>query len=99
MGIGSFDLNVIVGNLLDNAIFAASHSEGKWMSVSLSYEKGLLFIRVRNSYDTNIRKSREAYETTGKEPQKHGIGLQNVKKQWSIIAAVCRFQIRIIYLM
>ncbi len=80
MGIGSFDLNVIVGNLLDNAIFAASHSEEKWMSVSLSYEKGLLFIRVRNSYDTNIRKSREAYETTGKEPQKHGIGLQNVKK-------------------
>ncbi len=80
MGIGSFDLNVIVGNLLDNAIFAASHSGEKWMSVSLSYEKGLLFIRVRNSYDTKIRKNGEAYETTRKERQKHGIGLQNVKK-------------------
>lgn len=78
--INSFDFNIIVGNLLENAIEAAQHSEKKWLEVFLSYEQRILFIRIRNSYNSEIKKQGNTYITTKKEIQEHGIGLQNVKK-------------------
>lgn len=78
--IRSFDLNVIVGNLLDNAIEAASHSDEKQLSVSINYEKGMLFIRIRNSYGTTVQKKGNQYITTKQEAAEHGYGLQNVKR-------------------
>ena len=41
LGIRLFDLNVIFGNLLENAIQAASESKDKWMTVLVKYEKGM----------------------------------------------------------
>lgn len=78
IGISSFDLNVIIGNLLDNAIHAASSSREKWLSVALNFEKGMLFIRIQNSYDHIIRKQGTHYASTRESG--HGIGLQNVRK-------------------
>lgn len=78
--IRSFDLNVIVGNLLDNAIEASRVSGKKWLEISLKYEQGMLFIRIRNSYDNAIQKRGNIYTTTKKEAEEHGIGLRNVKK-------------------
>ncbi len=74
-----FDITVLFGNLLENAIEAAEKSqEEKWLSVSLQYEKGLLFIDIKNSY-LNVKKSGMTYHTTKKE-EGHGIGLQNVRR-------------------
>lgn len=78
--IPSFDLTIIVGNLLENAIDAAKDSEEKWIEVLLNYERGMLFIRIRNSYSNVVQKQGEVYITTKKKKQEHGIGLQNVKK-------------------
>ena len=78
--IRSFDLNVIVRNLLDNAIEAASHSEKKWLFVSINYEQGMLFIRISNSYNHVIQKKGDKYITTKKETVGHGNGLENVKR-------------------
>lgn len=78
--IPSFDLTIIVGNLLENAIDAAKDSEERWLEVLLNYEKGMLFIRIRNSYNNLVQKRGEVYITTKKKKQEHGIGLQNVKK-------------------
>lgn len=75
-----FDLNVIIGNLLENAIDAAQGSQKKWLDVSLSYEQGMFFIRIRNSYDNAVQKQGDTYVTTKKETKEHGIGLQSVKK-------------------
>lgn len=75
-----FDLNVIIGNLLENAIDAARGSQKKWLDVSLSYEQGMFFIRIRNSYDNAVQKQGDTYVTTKKETKEHGIGLQSVKK-------------------
>lgn len=75
-----FDLNVIMGNLLDNAIIAANRSEKKWLSVLVGYEKGVLFINIKNSYDCILNKQENKYITTKKDAGEHGIGLQNVKK-------------------
>ena len=57
LGIRLFDLNVIFGNLLENAIQAASESKDKWMTVLVKYEKGMLFIDIQNSYDNNVIKA------------------------------------------
>ena len=54
--IQTFDLNIILGNLLENAISAAGSSKDKWLSVFIRYEKGMLFINIRNSYEGSIRK-------------------------------------------
>ena len=42
--ISAFDLNVILGNLTENAIEAAEQTKDKWMSVDIYYEKGMLSI-------------------------------------------------------
>lgn len=78
--ISSFDLNIIIGNLLENAIDAAKDSIEKWMEVSLNYEQGILFIRIRNSFDNAVQRQGDTYLTTKKKAAEHGIGLQNVKK-------------------
>lgn len=75
-----FDFNVIFGNLLDNAILAATNSKEKWLSILVKYEKGLLFINIKNSFENKNIKEGERYLTTKKEIGKHGIGLQNVKR-------------------
>ncbi len=74
-----FDITVLFGNLLENAIEAAEKSQGeKWLSLSLQYEKGLLFVSIENSY-LSVKKRGMAYCTT-KSEEGHGIGLQNVER-------------------
>lgn len=80
LNIPLFDLNVILGNLLDNAILAASNSNDRWLSVVINYDKGMLFIEIKNSYENSIIKQGEKYKTTKKEINNHGIGLQNVRR-------------------
>lgn len=80
MPVRLFDLNVIFGNLLENAIFAASNSKDKKLSIYVKYKKSMLFINVKNSYDDNLRKSGKDYLTTKKEEENHGIGLKSVKR-------------------
>lgn len=75
-----FDLNIIFGNLLENAIEAASNSSKKWMYVLVQYDKGMLLINVQNSYEDKLKKDKGFYETTKGDGLKHGIGLQNVKR-------------------
>lgn len=74
-----FDITVLFGNLLENAIEAAQKCrEEKWIFISLQYEKGIMFIHIKNSY-SEISKSGNVYLTTKKE-KGHGIGLQNVQR-------------------
>lgn len=80
MNIKSFDFNIIIGNLMENAILAARHSEKKWLFVEIEFEKGILFIHIKNSYDIKPQKVGERYVSTKNDKEMHGIGLQNVKK-------------------
>ena len=75
-----FDLNVIFGNLLENAIQAAEKSEEKWLSLRVQYKKGMLFIETKNSYAHSLNKKGDHYLTTKENSRDHGIGLQNVRK-------------------
>lgn len=75
-----FDLNIILGNLLENAIQAASNSKDKKLSVLVKFKKGMLFINIWNTYNDTLIKAGNDYLTTKSEIEKHGIGLKNVKR-------------------
>ena len=76
----SFDLNVVLGNLLDNAIEAAERTEEKKLKLAVKLEKGILFINVRNSCRGIADGKLQRLETTKEDAPNHGIGLGNVRK-------------------
>lgn len=80
LDVNSFDLNVILGNLLDNAIYAAEKSNEKKLSVMINYNKGMLFIDIQNSFNHILHRKEGTLLTTKEDFKNHGIGLQNVKK-------------------
>ena len=83
IGIKSFDATVLFGNLIENAIEAAEVCQGeKWLSVELQYEKGILYVNVKNNYSF-LDKKGATYMTTKRE-KGHGIGLQSIKRIVSV---------------
>ena len=68
----SFDLNVLLGNLLENAIEASEKTENKYLSVHIALKRGVLKIK-RQGKDIVLK-------TTKPFTDQHGIGLKNVKK-------------------
>ena len=80
LAIESFDLNVILGNLLDNAIFAAKQTREKYLKVRINYKAGMLLIQIENSYTGHLKKEGNRYSSTKEEDtEPHGMGLENVK--------------------
>lgn len=78
--IKTFDLNAILGNLLENAIYASQNSEDKWLNIEINYDKEILFIRVQNSYRGRIERREEIFCSTKADRENHGIGLRSVKR-------------------
>lgn len=76
----SFDINVILGNLLDNAIEAAQDSERRWMKFMMRADRGVLLIHVANSFGAAPKKMGKNFLSTKKDAGEHGIGLQNVRR-------------------
>lgn len=78
--ISSFDMNVILGNLLDNAMENVSGEAGQELQIEavLEYIEGLLRIEVVNTFAGNVNKDGERF--ISHKGQEHGFGLSNVKK-------------------
>lgn len=75
----SFELAIILGNIIDNAIEAARQTEDKWLSLQITADKGILFIRVSNSYCGCIKTSGNKLLTSKEDKENHGLGLDSVK--------------------
>lgn len=76
----SFDINVILGNLLENGIEAARQTEEKRLDVNIELQQGFLRIQIENSYNGKLDKRHQKLITTKREKGLHGIGLENVRK-------------------
>ncbi|MFR1724792.1 sensor histidine kinase [Emergencia timonensis] len=76
--IHDFDLIIILGNLIDNALEALEKVPcgQKELSLLISYDKGRLVIQLKNSYIGKLEKS---LNTTKADKECHGIGLKNVR--------------------
>lgn len=78
LNINSFDLSIIIGNLLDNAIEAASKAEEKFINISLELDRNVLYISISNSYYGKLKFNGRKLATTKNE--NHGLGLNSALK-------------------
>ncbi|WP_313530478.1 ATP-binding protein [Anaerotignum sp.] len=81
IGIQDFDIVVILGNLLDNAIRALQQQDNGSFSIKFFYDRGMITLQTRNSFMGEIRRKGNTFFTTKKEADgPHGLGLSNVKR-------------------
>jgi len=82
INISDIDITVLLGNLLDNSVRAIKevNEKGKksLLNLNLSYSKGRLMLRIKNSY-VNVKSFQGKFKTTKRESKGHGIGLESVK--------------------
>ena len=82
----SFDVNVLLGNLLENAIEAAKQTEKQYLLVNITLNRGVLKVKIENSFeDSRILREKSrgngtVFQTTKPFTDRHGIGLKNVRK-------------------
>ena len=81
--VDAFDLNVILSNLLDNAVEGLEKSETKRLALSLAANRGVLFLNIVNSYDGVVLQADgpdgPVYRSR-KGEQGHGLGLSIVRR-------------------
>ena len=81
--VNSFDLNVILGNLLDNAVEGLAGSGDKWLALSLKADRGVFFLKLANRYDGVALQmdgpDGPAYRSRRKGKD-HGLGLSIVRR-------------------
>lgn len=75
----AYELNIILGNLLENALDAVEGSPEKYIDLHILENKGTLMINIKNSYSGNLVAYGERLIST-KHGSNHGYGLPNVKK-------------------
>lgn len=85
LDMSAFDWNIILGNLMDNAIEAARSSADQYLQIKIHYGKGMLFIDIKNSYSGELVKAGDQYLSTKEndrtdDSQVHGVGLKNVRR-------------------
>lgn len=68
--VNSFDLIVILGNLLDNAINALSTAEHKILKIDINYSVGMIVILIKNTMGNKVKRTNE---------NEHGYGLISVR--------------------
>lgn len=80
MKLHSFDFNVIVGNLLDNAVAASRRTEEQFLKICMRMENGVLLLSMVNSCSGIPDGICEIQRLTEKSAAGHGLGLSNVRK-------------------
>lgn len=73
-----FDLNVILSNLMDNAIEAAEKCTEKRLEIIMRAEMNMLYIAVENTYQEEPVRGRNRFVTAKEDKASHGFGIQNV---------------------
>lgn len=80
LNIRPFDLSVVLGNLLDNAIEASSNCIEKIIKISVELDRNVLYIRVSNSFDGRLNYVNGKLTTTKVDKENHGMGLNSILK-------------------
>lgn len=79
--IDDFTMITILGNLLDNAITAASKCSDGWIKADLQQEDSILVITIDNSHAEEIQEKDGVFTSTKADTADiHGIGIKNVRK-------------------
>lgn len=102
MKVDYYKLNIILGNLLENAIEAAVMSDEKLLKLVMTAERGMLFISVENSYKGTIVTGAGKIESSKRDGKRHGLGIGNVQRiveeqngEMKILAEKGRFMVHV----
>ncbi|MGG1876714.1 MULTISPECIES: ATP-binding protein [Paenibacillus] len=79
LGIDRYDLCVVLGNMLDNALEASKKvrvAEDRHIRIHIRSSESALFLRIRNSVDREVPHLRSRKEN----PDYHGFGLMNIER-------------------
>lgn len=76
----SYQVNAVLGNLLENAVYAAERSQERYLAIKIKSDRSLLYIFIQNSYAGIIQTNGKRLISTKPAPEGHGIGLESVKK-------------------
>lgn len=76
------DMVVVLGNLLDNAIEATAYlqNEEKKIWLILVEKKGMLFLHIKNIFDSTCLEKGGVLQTRKKDKTMHGFGLKSVER-------------------
>jgi signal transduction histidine kinase len=78
--ISVMDMNIILGNLIENAIDANERTKNPKIDLAIHYVKDSLIIELSNTY-SNVLKFKNGYPVSTKMPVgDHGYGIKNVLK-------------------
>ena len=80
MKLSSYDMNILLGNLMQNAIDATEKCKEKYIDVLIRYDRNCIFIKISNPYDGERLVKDGEYITTKNEEKNHGLGIRSVKK-------------------
>lgn len=76
------DICTIFGNALDNAmesVVMIPEPEKRLIHVSVSAQKGFIFINISNTLGTDLIESPDGLVTTKKDKKKHGYGIKGIR--------------------
>lgn len=79
LNIAAFDLNVIIGNLMDNAIEGSRDIKDKKITFDMALDRSMLFIKVQNHFSGLLNRKKGEYLTTKGNEKLRGIGLRSVQ--------------------
>jgi len=81
LNITSFDLVIILGNILDNAIHATKKLQfNRNIDLRMAYNKGRLIIKLVNTFNGKILFQGNKILSIDKDKEEHGLGIENVKR-------------------
>lgn len=78
--ISDFDLNILLSNLLENALDALAKTEKRTLQIYIKYEKNILYISIYNSFNGEIIQKDGLFKTSKPDKERHGYGLANIQK-------------------
>ena len=80
--IKDIDLIAVTGNLIDNAMEAASGCAGGYVKIYMYTQNdgSFLVMKIVNNYKDEIRQTDGIFITSKEDKRRHGFGIQNVKQ-------------------
>ena len=78
-----FDLNVVIGNILDNAYEASLNlrdTTTRKIRLSIREERGMIIISCQNPYAGSIERDGKRIVSSKSNKVKHGLGIANIKE-------------------
>lgn len=79
MVVNAFDFNVIIGNLMENAIEASERISNPKIKIDIRYNEKKLFIVISNKYNGKVKKLGNRMISLKENKKEHGVGLANIK--------------------